>query len=234
MLRAVGLTRRQAAASAALAPGLAAAAGATLGVAAAIIASNWMPIGAASLAEPSPGISADWLVLGAGWAACRAARAGRDGGHRVDRLAGRARPPSPAGPRRSRPGPGRVCRCAAIVGARFALEPGRGRAAVPVRPAIAGAVAGVLGVLAALTFSAGISDAVANPARFGQTWQLDDLLRRGRPGLRPGERGVPCRGGRPRRHRVPRRAHRRRPVGPRLDRELHLRPGGRQARCPWC
>ncbi|MFY9868019.1 MAG: FtsX-like permease family protein, partial [Trebonia sp.] len=38
--------------------------------------------------------------------------------------------------------------------------------------AIVGAVAGVLGVLAALTFSAGISDAVANPARFGQTWQL--------------------------------------------------------------
>ena len=60
----------------------------------------------------------------------------------------------------------------AIVGARFALEAGRGRAAVPVRPAIAGAIAGVLGVLAALTFSAGISDAVANPARFGQTWQL--------------------------------------------------------------
>jgi hypothetical protein len=43
---------------------------------------------------------------------------------------------------------------------------------VPVRSAIAGAVAGVLGVLAALTFSAGVSDAIANPARFGQTWQL--------------------------------------------------------------
>jgi hypothetical protein len=43
------------------------------------------------------------------------------------------------------------------VGARFALEPGRGRAAVPVRPALLGAVAGVLGVLAAFTFSAGVS-----------------------------------------------------------------------------
>ena len=59
-----------------------------------------------------------------------------------------------------------------VVGARFALEPGRGRAAVPVRPALLGAVAGVLGVLAAFTFSAGVSDAAANPARFGQTWQL--------------------------------------------------------------
>ena len=59
-----------------------------------------------------------------------------------------------------------------VVGARFALEPGHGRAAVPVRPALLGAVAGVLGVLAAFTFSAGVSDATANPARFGQTWQL--------------------------------------------------------------
>jgi hypothetical protein len=63
-----------------------------------------------------------------------------------------------------------------VVGARFALEPGRGRAAVPVRPALLGAVAGVLGVLAAFTFSAGVSDAAANPARFGQTWQLDTFL----------------------------------------------------------
>jgi hypothetical protein len=172
VLRAVGLTRRQAAASAALAPGLAAVAGAAIGVAAAIVASNWMPIGAASLAEPSPGISADWLVLGAGWAASvllvlaataaiawTALRAG------PAPLARRS-PAVAAGARAGLP-------VSAIVGARFALEPGRGRAAVPVRPAIAGAVAGVLGVLAALTFSAGISDAVRNPARFGQTWQLE-------------------------------------------------------------
>ena len=172
VLRAVGLTRRQAASSAALAPGLAAVAGATLGVAAAIVASNWMPIGAASLAEPSPGISADWLVLGIGWAASvllvlavtaaitwTALRAG-------PAALARRSPAVAAGARAGLPVP-------VIVGARFALEPGRGRAAVPVRPAIAGAVAGVLGVLAALTFSAGISDAVGNPARFGQTWQLE-------------------------------------------------------------
>ena len=171
VLRAVGLTRRQGAVSAALAPGLAAAAGATLGVAAAIIASAWTPIGIASLAEPAPGIDADWLVLGAGWAVTvllvlaatvaivwTALRAGTP-------AVARRSPAEAAAVRAGLPVP-------AVIGAQFALEAGRGRTAVPVRPAIAGAVAGVLGVLAALTFSAGISDAVANPARFGQTWQL--------------------------------------------------------------
>jgi hypothetical protein len=63
-----------------------------------------------------------------------------------------------------------------VIGARFALEAGRGRTAVPVRSALAGAIAGVLGVLAAFTFYAGVTDAAANPARFGQTWQLDTQL----------------------------------------------------------
>jgi hypothetical protein len=64
----------------------------------------------------------------------------------------------------------------AVVGTRFALEPGRGSSAVPVRPALAGVVVGVLGVLAAFTFAAGVSDAAANPARFGQTNQLEGFL----------------------------------------------------------
>ena len=101
MLRAVGLTRWQAAASAALAPALAAVAGATLGVGGAIVASGWMPIGEASLAEPNPGIDADWLVLGVGWAAAVLLVTGRDRGHRVDRPAGRRAPePRPQVPGR--------------------------------------------------------------------------------------------------------------------------------------
>ena len=59
-----------------------------------------------------------------------------------------------------------------MVGVRFALESGRGGAAVPVRPALIGAITGVLGIVAAFTFSHAVSDAVAHPQRFWQTFQL--------------------------------------------------------------
>jgi hypothetical protein len=176
VLQAVGMTPRQAVASATAPPLLAAAAGATLGVAAAIVASRWMPIGAASYQEPHPGIGADWLILGPGWIMAPVMVAAGSAAAAALALTARRRR---AVPRRS----GVAAAAAAagfgvpvVVGARFALEPGRGRAAVPVRPALLGAVAGVLGVLAAFTFSAGVSDAAANPARFGQTWQLGTFL----------------------------------------------------------
>jgi hypothetical protein len=176
VLQAVGLTPRQAVTSAAAPPFLAAAAGATLGVAAAIVASRWMPIGAAQYSEPHPGIDVDWLILGPGWVLAPVLVAAGSAAAAALALTARRRQ---ANPRRS----GVAAAVAAaglgvpvVVGARFALEPGHGRSAVTVRPALLGAIAGVLGVLAAFTFSAGVSDAAANPARFGQTWQLDTFL----------------------------------------------------------
>jgi hypothetical protein len=176
VLRAVGMTPRQAVAAASAAPFLAAAAGATAGFAGAVVASRWMPIGLAATVEPHPGVDVDWLVLGGGWAiapllvlagsaavAAAALTAGRRQG--IPRRSAVAAAAAGAG----LPVP-------VVVGARFALEPGRGRSAVPVRPALVGAATGVLGVLAAFTFSAGVSDAAANPARFGQTWQLGTFL----------------------------------------------------------
>lgn len=103
-----------------------------------------MPIGLASFVEPHPGIDVDWVVLGAGWviapllvlagaaaAAASALTASRR--HPDCRRSAVARTASRAG-----------LAAPVVIGARFALEPGRGRTAVPVRPAVAGAVTGVL------------------------------------------------------------------------------------------
>ena len=171
-LRALGMTPRQAVAAAAAGPALVALLSAMLAAAGAVIAARWFPIGTAAQFEPAPGTSVDWKVIApalagipllvgggamvAAWAALGAAR--RDRPQRrsaIAAAAGRADLATPV-----------------VVGVRFALESGRGRAAVPVRPALIGAITGVLGIVAAFTFSHAVSDAVAHPQRFGQTFQL--------------------------------------------------------------
>ena len=62
----------------------------------------------------------------------------------------------------------------AIVGVRMAMERGRGRTAVPVRPALFGAVFGVLGVVAALVVGASLDRLATEPARFG--WTFDAVV----------------------------------------------------------
>jgi hypothetical protein len=173
VLRALGMAPRQAALAAAAGPFLAALVGATAGVAVAAVASRWFPIGSAARMEPTPGVVPDRLVLGTGLVAVP-----------LVVLAGSLAAAWLAlGAQRGLPGSGRrsgVATAAAsvglpvpvVVGTRFALEAGRGRTSIPVRPALVGAVAGVLGVVGALTFSAGVADAAEHPARFGQTWQL--------------------------------------------------------------
>jgi hypothetical protein len=176
VLRAPGMTPQQAVAAASAAPFLATVAGATLGVAGALVASAWMPIGLASLLEPHPGISSDWLVLGIGWVGAPLLVLA---GSAVSAAAALAADRKQQPPRRSAAAAA-MARAGApipvLIGTRFALEPVRGQGALPVRPALMGAVAGVLGVLAAFTFSAGVADAAANPARFGQTNQLEGWI----------------------------------------------------------
>src|SRR5262249_10880927 len=154
--------------------------GALAGAAVAVAASRWLPFGGAATKEPHPGVDADWRG--------GAPRGGGlpppgGGGAPGPRAAGPA--PRPAGPPPPPPRAPRAARALgmaavagsglpapAIVGAWLALAPGRGPRAVPARAAMLGAVAGVLGMVAALTFAAGVADAAANPARFGQDYQL--------------------------------------------------------------
>jgi cell division protein FtsX len=175
-LRAVGMNPAQSVATAAATPAVAGVLGGALGVAAAVVASRWFPIGLAKRAEPSPGTSADWLVLGPGLAA--AALLVAAGAAVAAWLALGASRRAPSG-RRSAVAAA-VTRAGlpvpVVVGTRFALEPGRGRTAVPVRPALVGAVVGVLGLLAALTFARGVADVAGHPEKFGQTYQLNAFV----------------------------------------------------------
>jgi FtsX-like permease family len=59
---------------------------------------------------------------------------------------------------------------AAVTGVRFALEPGRGRTAVPARTTIVGAVGAVVTVIAAVTFAASLDHLLATPRLYGTNW----------------------------------------------------------------
>jgi hypothetical protein len=175
-LRALGMTPTQATVTASAGPALVGVVGAVLAATGAWVVSRWFPYGTAAYYEPSPGLSWDGLVLGGGAVvvlllvvvgAAFAARlaigaAGREAVARRSVVASAVLSGGAPVP--------------VQIGARFALEAGRGRTAVPVRPALLGAVTGVLGVLAAFTFSHGVNDAASHPERFGQTFQLASFL----------------------------------------------------------
>jgi hypothetical protein len=171
LLRSLGLTPGQAMMAAAAGPTIAGVIGVLLGGIGATLASPLFPIGAARAAEPNPGVSVDWLVLGFGGSAAvlvvaaASLAAARFQLRARTRLTGRRSAVASGLARAGFPAP-------VVIGARLALEAGRGRSSLPVRPALIGASLGVLGVLAALTFSRGVSDAASHPERFGQTYQL--------------------------------------------------------------
>src|SRR5438067_205208 len=128
------------------------------------------PVGLSRQLDPRLGHHLDWAVLAPGAVAvvllvlAGAALAGWRAAVASDRP-----PASTAGSpllRRMR----NVLPLPVALGTGLALQAGSGKRAVPVRPAIAGAVAGVLGIVAALGLVHGIDDALHTPARSGQVW----------------------------------------------------------------
>ena len=168
-MRAIGLERRSSRQMVLFGPVAAAVVGSIVGVIGAVLASQWFPLGAAALLEPNPGIDVDRTVLVVGGLAVpMMVAAGALLTARSWRLATRAQ-------RRSGTPFGRLVGNApvpAAVGVGFAFDRGPGGRAAGATPAIAGAIVGVAGVIAAMTFSAGVSDATAGYARFGQTYDM--------------------------------------------------------------
>jgi hypothetical protein len=174
ILRALGFGRRQLVAVALLRGAVIAIAAAGLAIVVAVAASPLTPIGVARDADPDLGFFVDGrvMLLGAlavalvvlvlatapAWWYTRAGqfRSAERAATRPSRLAGWigvSGAPLTAG-----------------AGVRMALEPGRGRTAVPVRTTIVGAALAIATVVAALTFASSLDHLVSTPRLYGWSW----------------------------------------------------------------
>jgi FtsX-like permease family len=179
ILRALGMTRAQLVGVAVIRAAPIAVAGAALGVAGAVALSPATPLGTARRAELHPGVTVDLLVLAAGALAITASvlACAAMAGWRAGRTSGASLGVTemPDAGRSSRVAMGLAAAglpSAAVMGTRLALEPGRGRSAVPVRSAIAAAAAGVCALTVAVTLGASLLRLVSHPRAYGATWDL--------------------------------------------------------------
>jgi putative ABC transport system permease protein len=177
ILRALGAAPAAATADGVLGVLAAVLAGALLAVAAAIALSPFSLFGPVRQADPGRGIYVDATVLGLGALAIVLILGGvavvigyRQAPHRAAaRAHGTGR-----GSALVRAGLGAGLGATGVAGLRFALEPGRGRTAVPVRSVLTGAVLAVTVVAATLTFGASLSYLIARPALYG--WNFSYAL----------------------------------------------------------
>ena len=149
-------------------------AGGLLAVVVAVGLSPIAPIGPVRAVYPGLGLSLDWTVLALGFgvlvlalSAISAAISFRGMPHRrsADQAASQQQPSrilSAAAAARL-PAP-------ALTGVRFALVPGSGRTAVPVRSAVLGAVLAVIVLVGTVTFGASLSSLVSHPSLYGWNW----------------------------------------------------------------
>ena len=138
-----------------------------------VAASPLFPIGAAGVAEPDPGVAFDGLVIGLGlvglliiamlvalWPALREARGAAAGA-----VTGSHRPSAAAATAERLSAPASV-----LAGLRLALEPGKGRTAVPVRSTIGGISIAIAAIVAAVVLAASLDHLLAHPELAGQTY----------------------------------------------------------------
>ena len=140
----------------------------------AVVGSSWEPIGVAGILEPDPGWSFDARVHGLGAAVVgpavlliAAIPAYRLAGPaaRAARVDGRTRPSRVVAGLTEASFPP-----TAVIGARMALETGRGRSAVPVRSSVLAIVVGVLALTATITFGSSLDRLLNTPRLVGWNW----------------------------------------------------------------
>ena len=131
------------------------------------------PLGPVRPVYPHAGITFDWTVLGVGVAVLMgvlgtiaAVLSYRGAPHRVTLT----RSPVAGSSGVARRAESAGLPVAGVVGIRFALEPGRGRTAVPVRSVLFGTVLAVAMVVATLTFASSLGTLVSHPPLYGWNW----------------------------------------------------------------
>lgn len=190
-LRALGVTRGQLFGTAMVRSGIVSLVGAAIAVAIAFAASPLAPLGEVRIAEPRPGLRFDVPAIGLGavgvlglvvlLAVLPAWRAAR--------LAG-ALPGAPESSEAARPSRAAEVLAGAglppsvVIGARFALETGRGRTAVPVRSTLMGMTLGLAALAVALSFDSSLNHLLGTPRLYGLGWdavaELSDPAQQGR------------------------------------------------------
>jgi len=149
---------------------------AVIAVTVAILVSPLTPIGDARTVEPDPGLSVDPGVsaITAGVTLLAVVVVVAVTAWRVARSAGRELDPvGPTGRRASIAGRGAVragLSPVGVTGVRMALEPGRGRTAVPVRVGLMSVTLGIVAMAASLSFAGSLDHLLSTPRLSGWNW----------------------------------------------------------------
>jgi putative ABC transport system permease protein len=171
-LLAMGMSRPQLALSALLPVLFAAALGAVVAISIAVLLSPLAPIGLARSAETDIGFHLDLPVVLLGAVGCIVLMLAPVAvpSWRVSRKTGGeiGRHPSRTADALARGG----MPASSVAGVRMALDPGRGRNAVPIRTAIAGTVVATAVLMTALAFGASLTRLANTPQLQGWTWDV--------------------------------------------------------------